>query len=63
MIPYRDSQLTFLLSDSLGGNSKTFMIACASPHKDNADETLNTLRYALELKELSVMQQSMKATS
>lgn len=47
VIPYRDSQLTFLLSDSLGGNSKTFMIACASPHRDNADETLNTLRYAL----------------
>jgi phage host-nuclease inhibitor protein Gam len=47
VIPFRDSQLTFLLSESLGGNSKTFMIACASPHSDNADETLNTLRYAL----------------
>lgn len=47
VIPYRDSQLTLLLSESLGGNSKTFMIACASPHSDNADETLNTLRYAL----------------
>ena len=47
VIPYRNSQLTFLLSESLGGNSKTFMISCASPHIDNADETLNTLRYAL----------------
>lgn len=47
VVPYRDSQLTFLLSESLGGNSKTFMIACISPHSDNADETLNTLRYAL----------------
>jgi phage host-nuclease inhibitor protein Gam len=47
VVPFRDSQLTFLLSESLGGNSKTFMIACGSPHADNADETLNTLRYAL----------------
>eukprot|EP00760_Papus_ankaliazontas_P039654 PhM_4_TR9746/c5_g1_i1/m.99885 len=46
-IPYRDSLLTWLLSESLGGNSKTFMMACASPHYDNAEETLNTLRYAL----------------
>ncbi len=46
VIPFRDSQLTWLLSESLGGNSKTFMIACVSPHADNAEETLNTLRYA-----------------
>ena len=45
-VPYRESTLTWLLSDSLGGNSKTFMIACVSPHYDNAEETLNTLRYA-----------------
>jgi hypothetical protein len=47
VIPYRDSTLTWILSDNLGGNSKTWMIACVSPHLDNADETLNTLRYAL----------------
>jgi hypothetical protein len=47
VVPYRDSTLTWILSDNLGGNSKTFMIACVSPHLDNADETLNTLRYAL----------------
>eukprot|EP00760_Papus_ankaliazontas_P035501 PhM_4_TR7837/c0_g1_i1/m.13949/K10392/KIF1; kinesin family member 1 len=47
VVPYRESQLTWLLSESLGGNSRTFMIACISPHEDNAEETLNTLRYAL----------------
>ena len=47
VIPFRDSQLTWLLSENLGGNSKTFMIACISPHWDNAEESLNTLRYAL----------------
>ena len=46
VIPFRDSQLTWLLSESLGGNSKTFMIACVSPHSDNGEESLNTLRYA-----------------
>lgn len=45
-IPYRDSKLTRLLQDSLGGNSKTVMIACVSPADTNAEETLNTLKYA-----------------
>jgi len=45
-VPYRDSVLTMLLSHSLGGNSKTMMVACVSPHYDNQEETLNTLRYA-----------------
>ncbi|XP_050213415.1 kinesin-like protein KIN-4C [Mercurialis annua] len=45
-IPYRDSKLTRLLQDSLGGNSKTVMIACVSPADSNAEETLNTLKYA-----------------
>eukprot|EP01062_Namystynia_karyoxenos_P003605 TRINITY_DN112_c0_g2_i4.p1 TRINITY_DN112_c0_g2~~TRINITY_DN112_c0_g2_i4.p1 ORF type:complete len:1085 (+),score=406.69 TRINITY_DN112_c0_g2_i4:93-3257(+) len=45
-VPYRDSVLTMLLSHSLGGNSKTMMVAAVSPHHDNAEETLNTLRYA-----------------
>ncbi|CAM8983309.1 unnamed protein product [Rhodiola kirilowii] len=45
-VPYRDSKLTRLLQDSLGGNSKTLMIACVSPADTNAEETLNTLKYA-----------------
>ncbi|KAK3159073.1 hypothetical protein QOZ80_2AG0145350 [Eleusine coracana subsp. coracana] len=45
-VPYRDSKLTRLLQDSLGGNSKTVMIACISPADSNAEETINTLKYA-----------------
>ncbi|KAL0994127.1 hypothetical protein UPYG_G00118050 [Umbra pygmaea] len=45
-VPYRDSKLTRLLQDSLGGNSHTLMIACVSPADSNIEETLNTLRYA-----------------
>lgn len=45
-VPYRDSKLTRLLQDSLGGNSRTLMIACVSPSSDNLQETLNTLKYA-----------------
>ncbi|KAK7868201.1 hypothetical protein R5R35_000607 [Gryllus longicercus] len=45
-ISYRDSKLTRLLQDSLGGNSMTLMIACVSPADYNLDETLSTLRYA-----------------
>lgn len=45
-IPYRDSKLTRLLQDSLGGNSQTLMLACASPSDANLQETLNTLKYA-----------------
>ncbi|KAL6746535.1 hypothetical protein V8C86DRAFT_2939694 [Haematococcus lacustris] len=45
-VPYRDSKLTRLLQDSLGGNSRTVMIACASPADINFEESLNTLRYA-----------------
>lgn len=45
-VPYRDSKLTRLLQDSLGGNSHTVMIACVSPADSNLEETLNTLRYA-----------------
>ena len=45
-IPYRDSALTYLLSNSLGGNSKTAMIANVSPADLNYDETLSTLRFA-----------------
>merc|ERR1711997_360988 len=45
-IPYRDSKLTRLLQDSLGGNSHTLMIACVSPADYNLEETMSTLRYA-----------------
>ncbi|KAK1559754.1 hypothetical protein Q3G72_017978 [Acer saccharum] len=45
-VPYRDSKLTRLLQDSLGGNSKTVMIACVSPANTDAEETVNTLTYA-----------------
>ncbi|XP_072416993.1 kinesin-like protein KIF13A isoform X7 [Chiloscyllium punctatum] len=45
-VPYRDSVLTWLLKDNLGGNSKTAMIATISPAGDNYEETLSTLRYA-----------------
>lgn len=45
-IPYRDSKLTMLLMDSLGGSSKALMIACISPSEAYADETLSTLNYA-----------------
>ena len=45
-IPYRDSKLTMLLMDSIGGTSKTLMIACVSPSLTYSDETLSTLNYA-----------------
>jgi len=51
-IPYRDSKLTRLLQDSLGGNTKTVMIAAVSPADYNYDETLSTLRYAARAKSI-----------
>lgn len=51
-IPYRDSKLTRLLQDSLGGNTKTVMIANVSPASDSYDETLGTLRYAARAKNI-----------
>ncbi|XP_072488530.1 kinesin-like protein KIF12 isoform X2 [Notamacropus eugenii] len=45
-IPYRDSKLTRLLADSLGGSGITLMVACVSPSAQSLPETLNTLRYA-----------------
>ncbi|XP_069840724.1 kinesin-like protein KIF7 isoform X2 [Dendropsophus ebraccatus] len=45
-IPYRDSKITRILKDSLGGNAKTVMICCISPSASDFDETLNTLNYA-----------------
>ncbi|KAJ4405720.1 hypothetical protein N0V91_005027 [Didymella pomorum] len=63
MIPYRDSVLTWLLRDSLGGNSKTAMVACIAPA--DYEETLSTLRYADQAKRIrtraSVNQDCMSA--
>ncbi|XQJ25818.1 kinesin K39, putative [Leishmania guyanensis] len=50
--PFRDSKLTFILRDSLGGNSKTFMIATVSPSALNYEETLSTLRYASRARDI-----------
>lgn len=49
-IPYRDSKLTRLLQDSLGGNARTVMVANCCPTEYNYDETLSTLRYAYRVK-------------
>lgn len=49
-VPYRDSKLTRLLQDSLGGNAKTVMIATVSPSYYNFEETISTLKYASRAK-------------
>ncbi|KAJ3153069.1 Kinesin-like protein kif3a [Geranomyces michiganensis] len=51
-VPYRDSKLTYLLSDSLGGNSLTLMITCVTPTVVNFDESLSTLRFAERVKKV-----------
>eukprot|EP01018_Ginkgo_biloba_P021949 Gb_08362 [translate_table: standard] len=51
-IPYRDSKLTRLLQDSLGGNTRTVMVANIGPAESNYDETINTLRYASRAKHI-----------
>lgn len=51
-VPYRNSKLTRLLSSSLGGNSKTLLIACISNELSSLDETLNTLRFAQRTKKV-----------
>ncbi|KAK1947071.1 Kinesin-like protein KIF13B [Phytophthora citrophthora] len=51
-IPYRDSTLTWLLKESLGGNAKTTMFAMISPSSDNYEETMSTLRYAESAKKV-----------
>ena len=54
VVPYRDSVLTKLLMNALGGNSKTIMIAAVSPADINYDESLSTLRYADRAKKIKV---------
>eukprot|EP00835_Amoeboradix_gromovi_P005947 NODE_621_length_5918_cov_0.239216.p1 type:complete len:645 gc:universal NODE_621_length_5918_cov_0.239216:4754-2820(-) len=51
-VPYRDSKLTRILQDSLGGNAHTTMIACISPRDSDFQETLNTLKYASRAREI-----------
>lgn len=51
-IPYRDSKLTRLLQDSLGGNTRTLMVACLSPADNNYEESISTLRYANRAKSI-----------
>eukprot|EP00041_Stephanoeca_diplocostata_P017928 m.370775 g.370775 ORF g.370775 m.370775 type:complete len:862 (+) comp20862_c0_seq1:136-2721(+) len=51
-VPYRDSVLTWILRESFGGNSKTVMVATVSPALDNCEETLSTLRYADNAKQI-----------
>jgi len=51
-VPYRDSVLTRILQNALGGNSKTLMICAISPATDNYEETLSTLRYADQAKKI-----------
>lgn len=51
-IPYRDSKLTKLLMDSLGGNALALMIACCSPSAQHVEETLSTLSYATRAKNI-----------
>ena len=45
-IPFRDSKLTRLLQNSLGGNAKTLLFVMGSPHEDNEEETVSTLQFA-----------------
>merc|ERR1712176_1432885 len=52
VIPYRDSKLTRLLQNALGGSSKTIMICALSPASSNYEETLSTLRYADRAKKI-----------
>ena len=60
-MPYRDSKLTRLLKDSLGGNTKTIMIACVSPSMLSYDETLNTMKYACRARKIEkVVHQNVK---
>lgn len=49
-IPYRDSKLTHILKEALGGNSKTTLLIACSPHISNADETISTLRFGQRAK-------------
>ena len=53
-VPFRDSKLTRMLKDSLGGNCKTIMIATVSPAGSQNEETINTLKYANRAKNIKM---------
>ncbi|XP_062002494.1 kinesin-like protein KIN-1 [Rosa rugosa] len=53
-IPYRDSKLTRLLQDALGGNSRTALLCCCSPSPSNASESLSTLRFGMRAKHIKM---------
>lgn len=59
-VPYRDSKLTRILKESLGGKSKTLMLCNASPASNQFEETLNTLKYANRAKEIKVQAEESK---
>ena len=61
-VPYRDSKLTKLLMDSLGGSCMTLMIACCSPAESFLEETLSTLNYGTFILIESEMERRMEAT-
>merc|ERR1719159_1287072 len=54
-VSFRASKLTFLLKDSLAGNSKTYMVAAISPASDNVEETISTLRFASSVKQIKTV--------
>ena len=60
--PYRDSKLTRLLQDSLGGNAKTVMVANVGPASYNFDETVTTLRYVFIIQQTDVCSSSLLST-
>eukprot|EP00767_Chilomastix_cuspidata_P002831 gnl/Chilomastix_cuspidata/296.p1 GENE.gnl/Chilomastix_cuspidata/296~~gnl/Chilomastix_cuspidata/296.p1 ORF type:complete len:1068 (+),score=414.28 gnl/Chilomastix_cuspidata/296:44-3247(+) len=62
-VPYRDSKLTRLLQDSLGGNAKTIMVACCSPADMNFEETLSTLKYASRARRIQNRPEIVRNTS
>ena len=53
-IPFRDSKLTRILSESLCGNSKTIIIACISPNSSNHDESISTLLFASRAMQIEI---------
>jgi hypothetical protein len=53
-VPFRDSKLTFLLKDSLGGNCKTGLLVCCAPETEHLEETLGTLRFAKRAKKITL---------
>jgi hypothetical protein len=53
-IPYRDSKLTRILQDSLGGNTKTYLVATVNPSAECADESISTLRFADRAHQVSI---------